>query len=125
METAAGGAYGALWRLFGAAKTVALDPWGLNTAQRFEAAAWVPWVLAWLYVYVASNVALMVFNLVPVPPLDGSRIATVLLPRRLAARYARLERFGLLLVFALFWLPGSSEALSSAVGWILARLGMQ
>ncbi|WP_404386125.1 site-2 protease family protein [Caenispirillum salinarum] len=52
------------------------------------------------------NLVLMIFNLIPLPPLDGGRIATGLLPYPLAVRFARLERFGLLiLIGALFLLP--------------------
>lgn len=40
------------------------------------------------------NVVLMVLNLLPIPPLDGGRIAMSLLPDRLALGYARLEPFG-------------------------------
>jgi len=42
----------------------------------------------------AVNIALMVLNLVPLPPLDGGRIAVSLLPQGAAWRYAQLERFG-------------------------------
>jgi Zn-dependent protease len=48
------------------------------------------------------STALAVFNLIPIPPLDGSRIAYWLLPDRIAAVYYRLERFGIIIVFALF-----------------------
>ena len=123
VQMAADGA-GGVFSLFGTARTVAMDPWGLETEVRFETAKWLAWTFAWLYFYVATNVALMVFNLVPIPPLDGSRIVTVLLPRRLAEQYARLEHVGLLIVFALFWLPGTGEALSSAVEWVLGLLGL-
>src|SRR5215831_8788074 len=40
------------------------------------------------------NIVLMVLNLLPIPPLDGGRIAMSLLPNRLALGYARLEPFG-------------------------------
>ncbi|MBI4742693.1 MAG: site-2 protease family protein [Betaproteobacteria bacterium] len=52
----------------------------------------------------AVNIALMVLNLFPLPPLDGGRIAVSLLPQQAAWRFAQLERFGfpilLLLLFS-------------------------
>jgi Zn-dependent protease len=52
------------------------------------------------------NVILAIFNLLPLPPLDGGRIVVGLLPDRLATHFARLERYGLgILVGVLFILP--------------------
>ncbi len=50
---------------------------------------------------IRANLLLGLFNLLPIPPLDGGRIAVGLLPRALAMPLARLERFGLLIVMAL------------------------
>lgn len=50
---------------------------------------------------IAINILLMVLNLVPIPPLDGGRIAVGLLPPPLARVYARLEPWGLLILVAL------------------------
>jgi Zn-dependent protease len=47
------------------------------------------------------NVVLMVLNLLPIPPLDGGRIAASLLPPAIAASYARLEPFGFFVIIAL------------------------
>jgi len=52
---------------------------------------------------VILNLVLGVFNLVPVPPLDGSRIVMGLLPDSLARQYYKLERYGMLIVFALLY----------------------
>lgn len=55
---------------------------------------------------VLVNLALMALNLLPIPPLDGGRIVTGLLPGRLAVRFASIERYGLILVFLMVAFPG-------------------
>ena len=47
------------------------------------------------------NSAMLVFNLIPLPPLDGGRIVTGLLPMSLARPYARIERYGLFVFIGL------------------------
>ena len=82
------------------------------------------YLLYFLLSYVVTNVVLMVFNLVPVPPLDGSRVVTVLLPRDLAWRYAQLERYGMLIVFALLWIPGFNAMIGRATVSVCRSVGM-
>lgn len=49
------------------------------------------------------NIMLGVFNLVPIPPLDGSKILLGLLPRELAHSYSRLEPYGFIILLILFY----------------------
>jgi Zn-dependent protease len=55
---------------------------------------------------VLINFVLMLFNLIPIPPLDGSHVMYHLLPPHLAVRYRELGRFGMLFVFAFLFLGG-------------------
>lgn len=50
---------------------------------------------------IAVNGMFMLFNLIPIPPLDGSRVILALLPKKLARAYEKGEAFGLLILLAL------------------------
>jgi Zn-dependent protease len=52
------------------------------------------------------NLVLIVFNLVPIPPLDGSHVFYYLLPPELGARYRALGMYGIFIVVAFLWLGG-------------------
>ena len=62
------------------------------------------WVLDNLVNAIELNVLLAVFNLIPLPPLDGGRVAVGLLPTALAAPLARLERYGTAIVIGLLFI---------------------
>lgn len=56
-----------------------------------------------LMLFIYLNAALIAFNLIPVPPLDGSKVLMMLLPRESAMALARMERYGfLILIFLLY-----------------------
>ena len=54
---------------------------------------------------VSVNLVLMALNLLPIPPLDGGRIAVSLLPSRAAQAWARIEPFGFMIIVALMFTP--------------------
>lgn len=67
------------------------------------------------------NIILAVFNLIPIPPLDGSKIIMGLLPRQLAYHYFKLEPYGFLIIFLLF-ISGGIRIIIWPVVEILANL---
>jgi Zn-dependent protease len=93
-----------------------------------------PIIGTFLFYFILTNLVLGLFNLLPIPPLDGGRIAVGLLPIRLARAWARLERLGILLVLlVVFVLPSLlgefgirfdpfHQALDSVVPWAIRVL---
>jgi Zn-dependent protease len=61
---------------------------------------------------VAMNVVLGLFNLIPIPPMDGSKALGVFLPDRLRRAYFSIERFGFIIIFALLYFGFASRLLA-------------
>jgi len=71
-----------------------------------------------LFVYI--NLVLMVFNLLPIPPLDGSKVLFAFLPPRLAWQWRPiLEQYGFILLLLLFFLPPGNSIGGQILGPIL------
>jgi len=105
-----------------------------NSTEYLQAAlAQSPLVAMFLFYFILTNLVLGLFNLLPIPPLDGGRIAVGILPLDLARRWALVERYGILVVILVVFLlphliPGFDpfgDALDTVVPWtfnLLLRL---
>ena len=77
-----------------------------------------------LYDIVIINLILAIFNMIPVPPLDGSRLVAGLLPDALARPYMRLEPYGLVIVFGLLYLGAFKHVVVPIVDQLSNLLGV-
>ncbi len=79
--------------------------------------------VVFLVCFCATNLILGIFNLIPIPPLDGSRVVLGLLPDALARSYLKIESFGFILIFGLLLLGALdyivSPIYSFLLGWLL------
>ena len=83
---------------------------------------WAPYSFGWdmvftfcLYTVAPLSVGLGLFNLLPIPPLDGSKVAAVLLPDRIYIQLMRYERYGMLLLLLLSWLGWTGGLINGAI----------
>ncbi len=133
--------------VFGAAKPVPVNYWSLKNPKRdmiwiglagplanFILAFIIAGILRFIptqgisaYLFfnlLTINVVLAIFNLIPIPPLDGSKILMGLLPIRLAEQYAAFERYGFIILFVFIWLGIFDRLLWPLVGAVMRILGV-
>jgi Zn-dependent protease len=133
--------------VFGAAKPVPVNYWSLKNPKRdmiwiglagpaanfilaFTVAAILRFIplqgtAAYLFFHLLTiNVVLAIFNLIPIPPLDGSKILMGLLPQQLSQSYASLERYGFIILFIFIWLGVFDRLLWPLVGSVIRIIGL-
>ncbi|MBU1727668.1 MAG: site-2 protease family protein [Candidatus Omnitrophica bacterium] len=133
--------------VFGAAKPVPVNYWSLKNPKKdmlwigaagplsnFALALVIsiiiklvgfPYIISLLLMnLIMINVVLGVFNLIPIPPLDGSRILMGLLPESLAYQYTRIEPYSFIILIALIWMGALNIFIWPVVGLILRLLGV-
>lgn len=81
------------------------------------------YVRLFLSYYITLNVGLAVFNLIPVPPLDGSKVLFMFLPDRIVNTIYRYEQYFFVVIIILFWFGGNfvsavSEPVINFVVWL-------
>ena len=79
-------------------------------------------LLETVYLTAYLSLSLALFNLIPIPPLDGSKILFSFLPKDRYYRLMRYERYGMLLLLVLLWTGVLRSPLSGAVAWLFDHL---
>ncbi len=77
--------------------------------------------MIFLYAQV-MNVGLMVFNLIPIPPLDGSKVLMEFLPSNLRYKMYGIERYSGIILLLLIWTNALSPLLSTVAGWVYSLI---
>jgi Zn-dependent protease len=82
-------------------------------------------LLSYTLIYaIIINIVLAVFNLVPIPPLDGSRIITAILPYRYSILYNSLQSYGFIIILVMAWSGLLRKSISFILAVILNYLGI-
>jgi Zn-dependent protease len=86
--------------------------------------SFAPILCPFLELLCMTNLMLGIFNLIPIPPLDGSRILYGLLPGRWAEDYLSVERYGIFILYGLLFLTNFGGKLMISSSVIMNILGM-
>lgn len=92
---------------------------------RFTASSEIAVFFYQVFLYAeVMNVGLMVFNLIPIPPLDGSKVLMEFLPPRARYEMYRIERYSGIVLLILVWTRVLTPILGTLSGWVFALLSL-
>lgn len=78
-----------------------------------------------MFVMCLTNLILGLFNMIPIPPLDGSRVVAGLLPKEWVGGYLRFERFGFVVIFVLLWMGALDYVILPVLKLAVLMLGIE
>ncbi len=96
--------------------------WVISVCVPTTESAFVIWLFRFLLTTALLSIGLGLFNLVPIPPLDGSKVLFALLPEQAYLTLMRYERFGMAALLLLVWLDVGGQFLSDAIYAVYQRM---
>lgn len=87
---------------------------GINNIAPYHNEALISMLITLIGIIIRINIILGVFNMLPIPPLDGSKLIIWLLPENLAQAYAKLARFGMVILLLILFSGGFRFVISAA-----------
>ena len=95
---------------------------GVRLMSGVTATSFTVWLFNFLILLAILNLGLGLFNLIPIPPLDGSKVLFSVLPDHAYAQLMRYEKYGMLVILALVVLGIGGSFLNDAILWVFQGL---